>query len=214
MAQWWKYSPPTNVAWVQIPASTPYVSSVCCWFSPQLREVFLWVLGFSPSPQKPTFPNSNSTRNQVDEEPLCGCATSRSLFIYYYSFIIYLLFIITITVLTTKIWATYLQMLPRQLLHLQWLLSFACFLAFLQKLSKDKKEHCWVCKLLLFIKLAKCLYRVHCILQKHSVLYDCMRKQIKVPSKWRCCWIRVSSRSCCWSCKIKCHEKSLNLCKS
>ena len=35
-----------------------------------------------PSPQKPTFPNSNSTRNQVDEEPLCGCATSKSLFIY------------------------------------------------------------------------------------------------------------------------------------
>ena len=36
-----------------------------------------------PSPQKPTFPNSNSTRNQVDEESLCGCATSKSLFIYY-----------------------------------------------------------------------------------------------------------------------------------
>ena len=35
-----------------------------------------------PSPQKPTFPNSNSTRNQVDEEPLCGCATSKSLVIY------------------------------------------------------------------------------------------------------------------------------------
>ena len=35
-----------------------------------------------PSPQKPTFPNSNSTRNQVDEEPLCGCATSKSLFNY------------------------------------------------------------------------------------------------------------------------------------
>ena len=32
-----------------------------------------------PSPQKPTFPNSNSTRNQVDEEPLCGFATSKSL---------------------------------------------------------------------------------------------------------------------------------------
>ena len=32
-----------------------------------------------PSPQKPTFPNSNSTRNRVDEEPLCGCATSKSL---------------------------------------------------------------------------------------------------------------------------------------
>ena len=29
-----------------------------------------------PSPQKPTFSNSNSTRNRVDKEPLCGCATS------------------------------------------------------------------------------------------------------------------------------------------
>ena len=34
-----------------------------------------------PSPQKPTFPNSNSTRSQVDKEPLYGCATSKSLFI-------------------------------------------------------------------------------------------------------------------------------------
>ena len=25
-----------------------------------------------PSPQKPTFPNSNLIRNRVDEEPLCG----------------------------------------------------------------------------------------------------------------------------------------------
>ena len=30
-----------------------------------------------PSPQKPTFANSNSISNQVDEEPLCGCATSK-----------------------------------------------------------------------------------------------------------------------------------------
>ena len=29
-----------------------------------------------PFPQKPTFSNSNTIRNQVDEEPLCGCATS------------------------------------------------------------------------------------------------------------------------------------------
>ena len=55
------------------------VSSLPC-FAPR---------GFSPgtlvfpSPQKPTFPNSNSTRNQVDEEPLCGCATFKSLFISY-----------------------------------------------------------------------------------------------------------------------------------
>ena len=80
MAQWWERSPPTNVARVQIPASTPYVGWVCRWFSPLLREVFLRVLRFSPLPKKPAFPNSNSTRNQVDEEPLCGCATSKSLF--------------------------------------------------------------------------------------------------------------------------------------
>ena len=41
-------SPSTNVARVQIPASTPYVSWVCRWFSPLLREVFLRVLRFSP----------------------------------------------------------------------------------------------------------------------------------------------------------------------
>ena len=34
-----------------------------------------------PLPRKPTFPNSNSIRNQVDKEPLCRCtcATSKSL---------------------------------------------------------------------------------------------------------------------------------------
>ena len=46
------------------------------------RGFFLGTPDF-PSPQKPTFPNSKSTRNQVDEEPLCGCATSKSSFIYY-----------------------------------------------------------------------------------------------------------------------------------
>ena len=58
---------------VQIQASTPYVCWLCCWFSPLLREVFLWVLWFSPNLQQLT--NSDSTRDQVDEEPLCGCAT-------------------------------------------------------------------------------------------------------------------------------------------
>ena len=48
VAQWWEYSPPTDVARVQIPALTPYVGWVCCWFSPLLREVFLRVLRFSP----------------------------------------------------------------------------------------------------------------------------------------------------------------------
>ena len=48
-------------------------------FKPQ-RQRHMWVefvIGSPvfPSPQKPTVPNSNSTMIQVDEEPLCGCAT-------------------------------------------------------------------------------------------------------------------------------------------
>ena len=69
------------------PGSNPGVDAIC-------GLSLLLVLSFAPrgfspgtpvfpSPQKPTFPNSNSTRNQVDEEPLCGCATCKSLFIYY-----------------------------------------------------------------------------------------------------------------------------------
>ena len=50
----------------------PYVGWVCCWFSPLLREVFS---GYSSFSHKPTFPNSNSIRNQVDEKLLYGCAT-------------------------------------------------------------------------------------------------------------------------------------------
>ena len=40
-----------------------------------------------PSPQKPKFPNSNLTRNQLDEEPYCGCATSKLLLFIYLSFL-------------------------------------------------------------------------------------------------------------------------------
>ena len=81
MAQWWERWPPTNVARVQIPASTSYVGWVCCWFSPLLRGVFFPGTPVFPSSQKPTFSNSSSTMDQVYEEPLCGCATSKSLFI-------------------------------------------------------------------------------------------------------------------------------------
>ena len=84
--QWWEHSPPTSVAQVQISASTTYVGWVRYWFSLLLQEVFLWALGF-PSPQKPTFSNSNLTR-KVDKEPLCGCATSKSLHCIYF-FILY-----------------------------------------------------------------------------------------------------------------------------
>ena len=39
--------------------------------------------GYSSFPLKTNIPNSNSTKNQVDEELLCGCPTSKSLFIYF-----------------------------------------------------------------------------------------------------------------------------------
>ena len=75
------------------------VSHLWPGFKSRRRRRHMWVLslllvlslsprGFSPgapvfpSPQKPTFPNFSLTRNQVDEEPLYGCATSKSLFIY------------------------------------------------------------------------------------------------------------------------------------
>ena len=65
------------------PGSNPDVDAIC-------GLSLLLVLSFAPrgfsprtlvfpSPQKPRFPNSNSIRNQGDEEPLCGCATSESL---------------------------------------------------------------------------------------------------------------------------------------
>ena len=50
-----------------------------CSFSPLLREVFLRVSQVVSSLRKPTFANSNSIRNQVDELPLSGCVASKSL---------------------------------------------------------------------------------------------------------------------------------------
>ena len=71
--------------------SNPGVDAICGLSL--LLVLSLAPRGFSPgtpvfpSPKKPTFPNSNSTRNQVDEEPPSGCATCKSLFIYFYLFI-------------------------------------------------------------------------------------------------------------------------------
>ena len=53
---------------------------------PCSERFFSGYSGF-PSPPKPTFPNSNSTRNQVDEKPLCGCTTSKSSFIIYFIYL-------------------------------------------------------------------------------------------------------------------------------
>ena len=76
------------------PGSNPGVDTICGLSL--LLVLSLAPRSFSPgtpvfpSPQKPTFSNSNSTRNQLDEEPLCGCTTYKSLFIYLF---IHLLFI-------------------------------------------------------------------------------------------------------------------------
>ena len=48
VGRWLEHSPPTNVARVQILASKPSLVWVCCWFSPLVQEVFLWVLQLSP----------------------------------------------------------------------------------------------------------------------------------------------------------------------
>ena len=70
------------------PGSNPGVDAICGLSL--LLVLSLAPRGFSPgtpvfpSPQKPTFTNSNSTRNQVDEEPLWIC---------YLQIVIYLLFI-------------------------------------------------------------------------------------------------------------------------
>ena len=88
MAQRWEHSPPNNVARVQIPVSTPYyvgvefvVGSLPC------SERFSLNTPAFPCLKKTTFLNSNSTRNRIDKEPLCGCATSKSLYIFIIIFI-------------------------------------------------------------------------------------------------------------------------------
>ena len=75
----------------QILASTPYVSVGCVLGSVPCSERFF--SGYPGFPLSSETNISNSTRNKVGEEPLSGCATSKSLFMYLfiYSFI-YLFF--------------------------------------------------------------------------------------------------------------------------
>ena len=65
---------------LQIPVSTPYVVEFVVRSLPCSEKFFSGFSGF-PCRQKPTFPNSNSTSNQVDEGPQSGYVTSKSLFI-------------------------------------------------------------------------------------------------------------------------------------
>ena len=68
------------------PGSNPGVDAICGLSL--LLVLFFALRGFSPdtavfpSPLKPTFANSNSTRKKKKKKPLCGCATYKSLFIY------------------------------------------------------------------------------------------------------------------------------------
>ena len=71
------------------------------WLLGLLLVLSLAPRGFSPGtpvfpcPKKRTFPkNSNSTRNQVDKEPLSGCVTSKSLSIYLFLYLLFLLVIL------------------------------------------------------------------------------------------------------------------------
>ena len=60
-----------------------HVGWVGCWFPPLLLtwSFFSGYSSFPPSSKTKIF-KSNLTRNQVDEEPLSGCVTSKSSFIY------------------------------------------------------------------------------------------------------------------------------------
>ena len=93
------------------PGSNPGVDAIC--------GLSLWLVlsfaprGFSPgspdfpSPQNPTFRNSNSTGNQVDEEPLwlCGCATSKSLLLLLLLLLLLFLFTVIIIIIIIR-WLT------------------------------------------------------------------------------------------------------------
>ena len=76
--------------WPQFESWHQHHMSFLLVLSLTLRGFSLGTLVF-PSHQKPTFPKSKSTRNQADEEPLCGCATSKSLLYFIYLKKIYVL---------------------------------------------------------------------------------------------------------------------------
>ena len=81
MAQGWEHSPATNVRGFQCWRGRH------TWVDFVVGPFFMALRGFSPgtpvfpSPQKPAFPNSNSTRYQEEEERPSGYATSKSFLI-------------------------------------------------------------------------------------------------------------------------------------
>ena len=69
----------------RIPTSAPYVHGLRLLLV-LFSETFSSGYSGFPLSSKPTLPNCNSTRNQVDEEPLSGCATSK-IVIYLFSYL-------------------------------------------------------------------------------------------------------------------------------
>ena len=69
------------MARARVPAAMPYVGSVSCWLSPLLREYS----GLTLYLKNQHF-QIQTRPGMVEEEPLGGCATSKSLFIYLFFF--------------------------------------------------------------------------------------------------------------------------------
>ena len=71
------------MVWVQMPASTPYVGWVCCWFFSLFRDVFLRLLWFSLSSK------TNDSKFKFDYES-GTCTWRTTMWIYYLKIVIYL----------------------------------------------------------------------------------------------------------------------------
>ena len=85
MAQWWERSPPTSVARLKSRRRCHNVSWVC-------SERFFSGYSAFPLSSKPSISKFQFHQDQVEQEPLCRCATSKSLFIYFIEVFIYLTF--------------------------------------------------------------------------------------------------------------------------
>ena len=88
-----------DVARVQIPASTPYMGWVCCWFSPLLREFFSAYSGF------PISSKTHISKFQFDQE---SGRRRTTLWMCYLQVIIYLSFISFFQMTLNKISTSFL----------------------------------------------------------------------------------------------------------
>ena len=84
MAQWWEQSPPTRGSGSNLGVDAICGLSLLLVISFAPRGFFSGYSGFPLSSKtNPSKFQFDQESNQVDEETLCGCATSKSLFIIY-----------------------------------------------------------------------------------------------------------------------------------